>query len=111
MSQLAADILYRAKKRAKCDNFHDLALALGMNPSTLRSRMSRNTVPYEELIEYFDGLDLIYVLKGYEEHGVANESKEVYSSGVAKRDDELLQLRAKVNILKEVILELKKETK
>lgn len=46
------------------DNLDELAAFLNVNESTLRGRKSRGSVPYDEIVEILNPIDLAYVLKG-----------------------------------------------
>lgn len=94
-------------------NLDELAHKLSLNGSTLRGQKSRGKIPYDEIVEFLNAEELIYVLKGVTVpsgmiHFVQSEEysyKNNHAPG--SKDEQIYRLKGQVEVLKQVIIELK----
>lgn len=115
-STVSASIFQRLLEVTNCKDYKELSQWIGMNESTLRGRISRGAVPFDEIIEKLDGTDLLFVLKnGQHEHtSVPHDQPHTqdpankYIAAPAFVPKTEKELRAQVEILKQIIIELKR---
>lgn len=108
------DVFYRLLEVTKSANLEQLADFLGINYGTLRNQKSRNSIPYDTIVSKLDGNDLLYVLKGYKIDALIDiENSSEYSNSkddeLNKLKNEVQNLRAQVELLKEILIKQKGE--